>query len=128
MRFVMASMTDSSTFDHFSFKAFERDGYSRIALSYRDHAAGVAAQMNDALLDALGAAPGMRWLDVACGPGLLSAAPAARGCAVTGLDYAEPMVQHARELSPALSFHVGDAESLAIPVSATLTLARRPAA
>jgi SAM-dependent methyltransferase len=105
-------MTALPAIDHSAFKAFERDCYSHAANDYLDHAARRTATLNAHLLDALGAEPGLRWLDVACGPGLLSAAAAARGCKVTGLDYAEPMVELAREAFPAISFDVGDAEAL----------------
>jgi SAM-dependent methyltransferase len=105
-------MNQSADFDHAAFKAFEREGYSRVAKDYAERAASITARLNAPMLEALGAGPGVRWLDVACGPGMLTGAAAGLGCAVTGLDYAEPMVCQARESFPTLSFQVGDGEAL----------------
>ena len=49
---------------------------------------------------------------MACGPGLVSAAAAARGARVTGVDFAPNMVAQARNRHPALTFQEGDAEAL----------------
>jgi SAM-dependent methyltransferase len=105
-------MAQSTGIDHAAFKAFERDGYSRVASNYGDETARVTAQVNEPILDAVGAKAGTRLLDVACGPGRLSAAAAKRGSMVTGIDFSEPMVALARQGCPAGKFHVGDAERL----------------
>ncbi|MFN0299524.1 MAG: class I SAM-dependent methyltransferase [Burkholderiales bacterium] len=105
-------MANEATVDRAAFKEFERLGYSRAASIYRGETARVTSQVNEPLLDAIGAKPGMRMLDVACGPGRLSGAAAKRGCIVTGLDYAEPMVNYAKEAFPDITFRVGDAEAL----------------
>ena len=105
-------MTQSSGPDYSAFREFERSGYSKIAANYSGETARVTSQVNDRILDAVGAKPGTRLLDVACGPGRLSASAASRGCAVTGIDFAAPMIEIAKRTCPTGTFHVGDAESL----------------
>ncbi len=105
-------MPNESTVDRAAFKEFERIGYSKAASTYKGDPARVTSQVNEPLLDAIGAQAGMRMLDVACGPGRLSGAAAKRGCIVTGLDYAEPMIAYARQAFPEITFRVGDAEAL----------------
>jgi SAM-dependent methyltransferase len=51
-------------------------------------------------------------LDVACGPGWLSAAAVKRGAVVTALDFAENMVALARLRCPEADIHNADAEHL----------------
>ena len=64
------------------------------------------------LLDAAQVGPGVRVLDVGCGPGSLSAAAAARGALVTGADLAEGMLAAARRNHPGIEFVHADAEDL----------------
>jgi ubiquinone/menaquinone biosynthesis C-methylase UbiE len=82
-------------------KDFERKGYSRVARSYDSATATVTAQVNDAILDAVATRPGTRLLDVACGPGWLSAAAVERGATVAALDFADTMLPIARVRCPA---------------------------
>jgi ubiquinone/menaquinone biosynthesis C-methylase UbiE len=105
-------VTDSTQFDQEAFREFERNAYSRVADTYDLATERVTAQVNDPILDAVGAAPGTRLLDVACGPGRLSAAASRRGCAVTGIDLAEPMVAIARQRCEQGLFYTVDAERL----------------
>jgi SAM-dependent methyltransferase len=53
------------------------------------------------LVDALGLQPGMRVLDVGCGPGRHARALAARGIGVHGIDISQRFVDLAREGAPA---------------------------
>lgn len=62
----------------------------------------------DALLDAVGAGPGVRLLDLACGVGDTTAAAAARGADALGIDFAPGMIAAARRRFPGLRFDVGD--------------------
>ena len=72
-----------------------------------------------ALVEAIGARPGQRVLDVATGTGMVAFALAARGCEVVGLDQSEQMLAAARakldarpELRDRVRFVVGEAERL----------------
>jgi len=105
-------MAQASSAGFAAYGEFERQGYSRVARSYSGDTARVTAQVNERILDAVGAARGMQVLDVACGPGRLSAAAIARGCRVTGIDFAEPMVEIARAANPSGIFQVGNAMAL----------------
>jgi SAM-dependent methyltransferase len=105
-------MTPEPTIDVEAFKKFEREGYSGVALGYDKVTASVTSQVNQAVLDAVAAAPGTSLLDVACGPGWLSAATAQRGAVVSALDFAENMVRLARSRCPEADVRNADAESL----------------
>jgi SAM-dependent methyltransferase len=105
-------MTPEPTIDVDAFKAFEREGYSRVAQDYDKATATVTSQVNAAVLDAVGTRPGASLLDVACGPGLLSAAALKQGAVVTALDFAENMVRIARLRCPEADIHNADAENL----------------
>ncbi len=105
-------MTQPSGPDYSAFREFERSGYSNVAANYSGETARVTSQVNDRVLDAVGARVGIRLLDIACGPGRLSASALGRGCSVTGIDFAAPMIEIAKRTCPGGVFHVGDAESL----------------
>jgi SAM-dependent methyltransferase len=68
-----------------------------------------------AILDATGAGPGTRLLDVGCGAGDLLAYAAGRGLSVAGIDPAPGMVDHARARLPTADIRPGDAERLPWP-------------
>jgi ubiquinone/menaquinone biosynthesis C-methylase UbiE len=95
-----------------SFKQFESEGWHRQAPNYDDRAGRMTTEAVAPLLDAVGARPGMRLLDVCCGPGYLAAEAAARGLSAVGVDVAPAMVDLARGRVPAAEFRVGDAEAL----------------
>jgi SAM-dependent methyltransferase len=95
-----------------AFKAFEADGWSARAGTYGALMARATAFAIEPLLDAVQVGPGVRVLDVGCGPGALSAAAAARGALVTGADLAEGMLAQARRNHPELEFVHADAEDL----------------
>ncbi|MEK7824672.1 MAG: methyltransferase domain-containing protein [Candidatus Eisenbacteria bacterium] len=101
-----------------AFKAFEHEGWERVALPYRDAFSSLTTQAIPSLLAAVGAGPGVRVLDVACGPGDAVAAAAKRGAQATGVDFATAMVAQASRLYPGFAFRVGDAEALPFPDSA----------
>ena len=105
-------MTPNSAIDVEAFKKFEREGFSRVAQGYDQATATITAQVNDAILDAVKAGPAMSLLDVACGPGWLTAAAIKRGTIVTALDFAENMVAIARQRCPKADVQNGDAENL----------------
>ena len=95
-----------------AFKAFEADGWSARAGTYGALMARATAFAIEPLLDAARVGPGVRVLDVGCGPGALSAAAAARGARVTGADLAEGMLAQARRNHPGIEFVHADAEEL----------------
>jgi ubiquinone/menaquinone biosynthesis C-methylase UbiE len=95
-----------------SFKRFETEGWHRQAPNYDDRAGRMTTEAVAPLLEAVGARPGMRLLDVCCGPGYLAAAAAARDLSAVGVDIAPAMVDLARGRVPAAEFRVGDAEAL----------------
>ncbi len=69
------------------------------------------------LVDAAGIEPGMRVLDAATGSGIAAIEAARRGAAVTGVDFAEGLIDVARELAttagqPGIRFDVADVEEL----------------
>lgn len=64
-------------------------------------------------LKMLGAQPGEKVLDVACGQGVLCRLLHASGVHATGVDAADPLIKLARERSdPAIRFHTGDARKI----------------
>ena len=105
-------MTPNSAIDVEAFKKFEREGFSRVAHRYDQATATVTSQVNDAILDAVEAGPAMLLLDVACGPGWLTAAAVKRRAIVTALDFAENMVAIAHQRCPKADVQNADAENL----------------
>jgi len=106
-----------SEFDARAFREFETAGWDDVAEAYSgsdvvaDLTGGVAA----ALADAVGAGPGRRILDVACGPGAASRAAADRGADVVGTDISEAMVEVATREVPGARFRRAPAEQLPFP-------------
>jgi trans-aconitate methyltransferase len=78
---------------------------------YNDRA-GFVSKAGEDLVELLAPRAGERVLDIGCGTGELTAAIAARGAAVTGLDFSDAMVETARARHPALTFVAADAQSL----------------
>ena len=92
----------------------ERTGWHERAEVYASHTARATLQIVPAMLDALGLRPGMRLLDVACGPGYVAGAAAALEAEATGVDYAAGMIDAARHRFPDLTFEVADAQALPV--------------
>jgi len=103
------------TFDPEAVREFERAGWNKAAATYESAFATATRCFIPALLDAAGVTAGRRVLDIACGPGVVTAAAAERGAAATGLDFAPAMLALARTRHPALMFDQGDAETLPCP-------------
>jgi len=78
---------------------------------YNERAAFVTTAGND-LIELLAPHAGERVLDLGCGTGELTAALAARGAVVTGLDASAEMLATARARHPTLTFTVGDGQAL----------------
>jgi len=77
--------------------------------------ADLTPQSGGALLDTLEVERGTRFLDVATGPGYVTAAVAARVADAAGVDLAAASVEQATPLNSKLTFKVGSAEELPFP-------------
>jgi len=97
------------------FHQFEQQGWERAADHYGDAFGSLTSQTIPSLLDATGAGPGLRLLDVASGPGYVAAAAAERGASAVGVDFSSEMVALASRRYPGIEFVEGDAEALAFP-------------
>jgi ubiquinone/menaquinone biosynthesis C-methylase UbiE len=106
-----------SDIDPQAFRQFEHRGWQEIASRYHAGFAAVTTQSVEALLDAAQVGKGSRVLDVACGPGYVAVAAAARGAHATGIDFSSEMVEEARRRYPGIDFTEGDAEELSFPES-----------
>ena len=95
-----------------SFKELEQAGWTARAAVYEGSFAQVTKQAIEPILSSFGPLSGKRLLDVACGPGRLTGAAAARGAVAEGLDFAATMVAEATRLYPQVTFREGDAERL----------------
>jgi ubiquinone/menaquinone biosynthesis C-methylase UbiE len=98
-----------------SFREMEWLGWQQRAPHYNDRLGQLTAQATVHILNAVCAGPGMRLLDICCGPGHACARAAARELTTVGVDFAPAMVNQALALFPNLDFRVGDAEALAFP-------------
>jgi SAM-dependent methyltransferase len=103
------------SFDPDTVRAVEHAGWQKAAAHYRATFAAATREFAAALLDAAGSGPGTAMLDLCCGAGLIAGEAAARGAAVTGLDFSPAMLAEARAAHPALHFAEGDAEAMPFP-------------
>ena len=99
-------------FDPETIRQFEHAGWERAAAAYADTFARASGNYTGTLLDSAAAGPGCRLLDLACGPGIVTGAAAARGAAATGYDFSAAMLHEARTAHPGVAFDQGDAEAL----------------
>jgi len=95
-------------------REFELEGWQAAASSY-DGFAGATRLFVAPLLQAAGVRPGMRLLDVACGPGAAAGEAAAAGAHAVGVDFSHAMIGEARRCHPAVEFQTADAEALSFP-------------
>jgi SAM-dependent methyltransferase len=93
-------------------RAFEHAGWQKAAEHYEQAFATATRQFIAPLLDAARVAAGQDVLDVASGPGFVTAGAADRGARARGLDFSDAMLGVARRLHPAITFDQGDAEAL----------------
>lgn len=99
-------------YDPAAFRAFEHAGWERLSEGYHRHWEALTTQAIPQLVAAGAVAQGSEVLDVACGPGYVSGAAAARRARTVGLDFSENMVALARSIFSELEFQVGDAQDL----------------
>lgn len=94
------------------FSILEYEGWTRVANLYDQSWSNATRQFIDPILDAARVKPGMKVLDVACGPGYVTQAIHLRHAAAIGLDFSSSMLDIAKKLYPHLEFVEGDAQSL----------------
>src|SRR5437870_13799526 len=95
------------------FTKFEHLGWERVADKYDSVWSSLTRQFIPHLISATEVSPGMSVLDVACGPGYVSAAAKRLGAAPTGIDFSEKMIAIAKTMFPDISFLQADAQDLA---------------
>jgi len=94
------------------FSKLEYTGWQRVADKYMDNWAKLTRQFIDALLDASNVGKGMKVLDVACGPGLVSEKIFQRKALPVGIDFSPEMINLAKQFYPHITFEEGDAQQL----------------
>jgi SAM-dependent methyltransferase len=97
-----------------------REEFTHQSQSFGTSAAMTSAQTLDALIELVPEDEDARWLDVACGPGVISRAMASRVGSVRGVDLTPAMVAEAERRAHEegidnVSFALGDATALDFP-------------
>jgi SAM-dependent methyltransferase len=97
-----------------------RDEFAHQAEAFARSPTMTLAETLGVLIDLVPTDPGARWIEVACGPGLIARAMAPRVGSVLGLDLTPAMIDKARDDAAAagvenVSFEVGDATALDLP-------------
>lgn len=95
-----------------SFHQIELETWSERARDYDDLFASVSTQAIDDILNSLGNLKGKHHLDVACGTGHLVSAASKRGAISEGVDFAQAMIDIARNTYSEACFRVADATEL----------------
>ncbi len=96
-----------------AFHEFEHAGWQQASDDYHRYFGSLTSQTIGPLLDAVAVGPKTNLLDIASGPGYVSAEAQRREWTSLGVDFSEAMVQMARKFHPAIDFQIGDAEALA---------------
>ena len=94
------------------FTRFEHEGWERVADKYDSVWSSLTRQFIRHLVDRAQVSWGMSVLDVACGPGYVSAAVRKLGAIPTGIDFSEKMLATAKKMFPDIPFLQGDAQAL----------------
>jgi SAM-dependent methyltransferase len=94
-----------------------REEFTHQSRSFGRAAAMTSAQTLGAVVELVPEDPGASWVDVACGPGVISRATAARVGSVTGVDLTPAMIGEAEQRAAEegienVAFQVGDATAL----------------
>jgi ubiquinone/menaquinone biosynthesis C-methylase UbiE len=100
--------------DFSAFGSMERHGWGDAARAagYVELFASASDQAIDKLLDAVGAKPGIKALDLCCGQGNVAETLLRRGCAVVGVDFSPAMLAFARRRASNAAFIEADAQDL----------------
>ena len=115
---MIVSPTELSSSEAERLRAFERQGHDALAKSYHAFFAAVTALATNPLFDDVHLRPGTRLLDVASGPGALTAEAANRGARSVGVDFSPPMIELAQRRTEvkvtehAATYFVPDTETL----------------
>jgi ubiquinone/menaquinone biosynthesis C-methylase UbiE len=96
------------------FARFEHEGWQRVADKYDSMWSPLTRQFIPSLLADASVSAGMLVLDVACGPGYVSAAAKQLSAIPTGIDFSEKMVGIAKRMFPEIRFRQGDAQNLPV--------------
>jgi ubiquinone/menaquinone biosynthesis C-methylase UbiE len=94
------------------FARFEHEGWQRVADKYDSVWWPLTRQFIPSLLADASVSAGMLVLDVACGPGYVSAAAKQLGAVPTGIDFSEKMVVIAKRMFPGIRLTQADAHEL----------------
>src|SRR5438270_11236160 len=94
------------------FARFEHEGWQRVADKYDSVWSPLTRQFIPSLLAEARVSAAMLTLDVACGPGYVSAAAKQLGALPTGIDFSGKMVAIAKRMFPEIQFTQGDAQDL----------------
>jgi ubiquinone/menaquinone biosynthesis C-methylase UbiE len=94
------------------FTRFEHEGWERVADKYDSVWSSLTRQFIPYLINDARVSSGMSVLDVACGPGYVSAAVKKLGAIPTGIDFSAKMIAIARMVLPDTPFVQGDAQNL----------------
>jgi SAM-dependent methyltransferase len=97
------------------FSRFEFEGWQRVAERYEEAWSRLTRLFVPGLLEALDIQPGLRLLDVACGPGYVAEAALAFGASPIGVDFSPAMIRLAQARNPQIEFRMGDAQALDFP-------------
>lgn len=95
-----------------AFKSAEKEGWDARAAAYDKFTGRVTTGAIPTLLAMAETAPGNRILDLCCGTGRAAGAASALGAIAEGLDVSPEMVRAAKAAFPAVSYSVGDAETI----------------
>lgn len=97
-----------------AFGAAEKAGWTKpsVANKYVSQFAKAADQAMLGLVQTVSPAPESVVLDLCCGHGAMTAKLCELGCQVTGLDYSEEMLAHAKGNAPKATLQNGDAQNL----------------
>ena len=96
--------------------------FTHQAASFNASAVANASELLDRILDRAKPQPTERWLEAACGPGIISRRLAAAAGSVHGIDATEAMIDTARREAEAervanVSFELGDATATSLPTA-----------
>jgi ubiquinone/menaquinone biosynthesis C-methylase UbiE len=94
------------------FTQFEHAGWERVAHKYDSVWSSLTRQFIHYLIADAKISADMSVLDVACGPGYVSAALRQLGAVPTGIDFSGKMIAIAKEMFPNISFLQGNAQHL----------------